>query len=853
MAENENIEYRLKVHIDDASKSMEDLDKVEGKIKKLWDSMSSPQSGMASEPSKELQKFAEDFEKTMDSMRGSKKLDIISQMFGKFTDPNASTQERFKIKEGLKRILSDVEVEFANLERRMKDRGILSDDQIKSVMQNGLGESYGVYSQARQMQKGIDGILPGEGGHQGLRQYAKMAAMYMIGYMISDLVRGGGDLYQAGMMTEAQISQRGATTFDMNSMLSNRVLRSSMHMQNVMQGLELRKQGQTFFGNLGGSLIGAGIGGFLGSLVAPGIGTVAGVGIGSMIGGAIGGEIGGISGTQDITAEMKRQEHEIAKNRFLSQIMGIAEQRVNIFDQLDVTRTKFGARTGLGSLGGAGLGYTDAERYGMGTMQAGLTGRFNENAFVSQLAFSRAFGYSPEEIFRASISERFTNTPVGANELFSRKDLADRTGMGNRFPELVGAINNLALIMTRAGANATEQELMKFGNLPFMLFGDTARGRMGDLGMDTLMGIHGAFQQEPGSAQDAFLFMSTYNIHKGNLLQYSKLKEQGVFGQGNLEAMLQGVEQYRDPERQQWVLQSLRMNPHLAEAIVKKGFNEDGTINHDFIKEFNKLNDSSEGSEDRLAELLEISKENLSGAEKHKEDLVRSMTDTGEKIASAVRQMEETTVNVQNQVLGNQESWDIITREFNQGVREFVDVINKMFEMESGFTGNEEGRLFNLQVGNKSGLDLLRNAPKGSFGLHYQFTSEVDQKKDELYLPIGKTDAGNYAFLKINPEQMGVYIKDKGELEQVTNYIMEQAKNQAGNWISIDAIKEILKQYEKTDMRKNPGGSTEGVRAEFHFHASPANIPDILSRVGKTLEDMVAERAMPSVPDNNYD
>jgi hypothetical protein len=346
----------------------------------------------------------------------------------------------------------------------------------------------------------------------------------MIGYQIAQLVQGGGQFYQASQMAGADISMRSNTLLDLNSIIGSRVETSQNNMSNVMQGLQLRKQGYEFAGSVAGGLLAAGLtaGGM--ALAGTGIGTPIGLGmlgVASMVGSSAGGTIGGILGTNDITAEMKAQEHEVLKNKFLGQIMPIAEQRVGVYDQLDTVRAKFRARTGSGLSGITnGLGYTEAEQYQLGLMQSGVTGHFNQNTFAGQTAFARANGYDPSEIYQSGIATRYTGQEVGANNLARRQALADQTGMGTRMPDLIAAINGLSVVMTKSGVDPTEGTLLQAANLPALLFGNSARGRMGDLGMETIMGINSAFQQQPGSAQDAFLFQATYGMHKGNLNKF---------------------------------------------------------------------------------------------------------------------------------------------------------------------------------------------------------------------------------------------------------------------------------------------------------------------------------------------
>lgn len=875
MDSQNNLELKLGL---DAKGIKDTFGQVEGDLTKsaakIFDSVSKKFS--MKEPSDEIKKFVEDNNKLFEQLKSSKKLDLSEIIWGKINDPQASKQERYKAMGEFKRTVDEMHLEIENAQRKLRERakGVgLNPDAVDQSLQYGLGEkTYKDYMSAGDLGKATgDNMRMGPQGHDGLRQYAKQAAMYMIGYMVSDLVRGFGQYGQANLMTGADISMRSNTILDLNSIVGTRIETSQTNMRNVMQGLQLRKQGYEQVGSFGGSILGALGGGLLGGLISAGnpVGAMVGAGIGSMIFGSAASEYGGFLGTKDITKEMKAQEHEILKNKFVSQVMGVAEQRVGVFDQLDQTRTKFRARTGGTYLGTDGLGYTQAEQYQLALQQEGVTGHFNQNTFAGQTAFSRAYGYDPTQMYQAGVSTRYTGEEVGANNLGRRKDLADRSGMGNRLPELINSVNSLAVIMAKSGVNPTEGSLMQMANLPFLLSGNSARGRLSDLGMDSIMGINGMFQQSAGTAGDAFLFQAMYGKHGGNLNKFDLMKQQGIFGDGNLRSVIEAGSQYGGKETTQMLFKSLGMDPKGAKTLSDAAYNEDGSVNEDFLKQFESIDTNTEEGKDKLAEITGLSREQISGAEKHKEDMVKKMAEIGEKIAGEVRKMQDKLVEVQNNVLKESKSWDLITKEFNQGVADFVEAVKKLYveeqtkgtyeeqkkinpnitreQYDAGISGDEMNAMYNILHKKENWKEVLSNYNVEGESSNKDSPLQVgliDKDKRIYRWMLGDNDKGEHQYLKMalipgNQDYFNIKDDAENEMFQRMNSDAFHGNNSLlPEWESGgDYTPKAPKKNSMGDPRLK-GGAEKEIGAIFNFNYTGNNKDKILREVSTGLDDL---------------
>ncbi len=714
MNSNHDIEFNLKANTSQLKQQLGELDKVGGGAGaggtgggamggKLFDKQS------MGDPGAEAQKFIDIFGKKMEGLKYDKRLDIIGGMLDQMNSPGASMQTKAKLQKRVESLLNDLDVVWRNTQRIFTDKGgkegISPEGVLKGMIHSVGGSAAEMYLNAKDISARMsawdtgggsgdkNNILLGDRSNpmnpngDAISKYARKAAGYLIGYMVADAIGNAGQMYQSMMRAEANIFQRAGTTFDMGSVMQTGLMTSAMHRENIMQGLEIRNQGYSVAGQLGGLGIGLGVG-----LLTAGMTGGLSLGIAPMIGSRLGGEIGGIYGTQDITDEMRKQTEFIAKDKMVGQLMGIASQRVGIYDEMDTVRARFRARTRTSDIGGTGTGYTDAELYGLGTQQAGVTGYFNKQTFTDQLRFSRAFGYNPSEIFSAGVSTRYTGQNVGASELFARKELAERTGMGSRLPELIQALNQLTGIMTKVGANVSESSMMQAANLPFLLFGNTARGRMGDQGMDTLMGINAMFNQESGSAGDAYLYQA---LKPRSLQEFDIMKEKGVFGEGNLRKVIEYTGQFGGSGLQERLFKGLGIgSASLRKAITDQAFYQEdgigtdgtahkkGEVNKDFLAKFESIDvNTSEGTK-QMAALLNVSEEAISDAEKHKKDMVDTMVKTGEKIAKSVHEMQIKEVQSQNAVLENQAVWNIVTETFKKAVFDFQQAVNKILGID---------------------------------------------------------------------------------------------------------------------------------------------------------------------------
>lgn len=742
----EDLQFNLKLNMENAKKELEDFGSSVGN-KGAGGTMGGAMYDKKafSDPSDQAKKFVDQFGKGMESMKFDKRLDIISHLTEKMNDPGTSMQSRAKIEKRLESYYTDLDLINKNQMRKFIDKGRragFSKGDVIEGMALGLGEEVaGVYGSAGSNAASFGNRpAPGEKPSES-NKYAQKAAAYLIGYMMADTIKNAGAMYQSLQMTEANIQQRAGTTFDMGSVMQTGLMTSAMHRENIMQGLQIRKQGYSTAGSLAGLGIGLGVGVLTGGL---------GLGVAPMIGSALGGEIGGIFGTDDITDEMKKQTEFIAKDKMVGQLMGIANQRVGMYDEMDTARARFRARSGTSDVGGSGTGYTQAELYGLGHQQESVTGHFNKKTFTDQLRFSRAYGYNPAEIFNAGVTTRYTGQEVGASELFSRKELAERTGMGTRMPELIQGINQLAGVMTRVGANPTESSMMQAANLPFLLFGDSARGRMGDMGMDTLMGMNSMFRQQSGSAGDAFLYQA---LKPKSLQEFDLMKEQGIFGQGNLRKVTEYAGQFGSSAMTERIFKGMGVeSASLRKAFTDQAFNEDGTVNKDFLEKFEKIDTNTEEGTKQMADLLKVSEEAVSGAERQKKALVDAMVKTGGDIVKAVHEMQLKEVQEQNKVLENQKTWDIITEAWRKSVFDFQEAVNKLLGITSADTQKAISDFsWNMTHQDKDGLhsrDILSKLKSSDYGLEEYDLASSRRDPNSVYFdlddPVRTDRSGSY-------------------------------------------------------------------------------------------------------------
>lgn len=891
MNSNHDIEFNLKANTSQLKQQLGELDKVGGGAQggaggtgggamggKLFDKQS------MGDPGAEAQKFIDIFGKKMEGLKYDKRLDIIGGMLDQMNSPGASMQTKAKLQKRVESLLNDLDVVWRNTQRIFTDKGgkegISPEGVLKGMIHSVGGSAAEMYLNAKdigsRMSAWDTGGAGGAGGRGGnpndplnpsgnpVSQYARKAAGYLIGYMVADAFRNAGAMYQSMQMAEANIFQRAGTTFDMGSVMQTGLMTSAMHRENIMQGLQIRNQGYSVIGQLGGLGIGLGVGLMTGGL---------GLGIAPMIGSAIGGEIGGIVGKSDITDEMRKQTEFIAKDKMVGQLMGIANQRVGMYDEMDTVRARFRARTGTTNIGGTGTGYTEAELYGLGTQQAGVTGYFNKQTFTDQLRFSRAFGYNPSEIFSAGVSTRYTGQNVGASELFARKELAERTGMGSRLPELIQALNQLTGIMTKVGANVSESSMMQAANLPFLLFGDTARGRMGDQGMDTLMGINAMFNQESGSAGDAYLYQA---LKPRSLQEFDIMKEKGVFGEGNLRKVIEYTGQFGGSGLQERLFKGLGIgSASLRKAITDQAFYQEdgigadgtshkkGEVNKDFLAKFESIDvNTSEGTK-QMAALLNVSEEAISSAEKQKKELVDQMVKTGGQIVKAVHEMQLRDVQEQNKVLENQAAWKVITDTFTKSIFDFGEAVKKLLGVDDA-TINTENVAWNIlkndkkEYGRKDELAKAKyyriekyntlNPRRDADALYFDLDDEkhTEQFNGELIFSVGKR-------LRIDRPGL-VNLGIKGDLTKQQAIIDDLSlkedlfeKDITGGDLSEEEQK---KAFKKLDIP--PSG--QGGRGDGHtiiFNINAATRAGIHAELDNHL-DSLAQMAHPTKLANNF-
>ena len=797
---------------------------------------------LSSLPTDQFEKYIKKVQSIIDGLKNKGSIDVSKLLFERLTDENLSQQDQVKILRTLSKQMNALEGFYENAKRRIGDitkemfPGKSAGEQggiVNEIMRQGLGgDIYSGLSQAgassRKFEMEADDInksVQTVMNKPDTKRHLRLFGQYIMGYMFSNLISAGGSYIESSMMTSAQAFQRTGTTFDLTSFVGSKIQTSQMRMANEMAFEELSKKRSELIGSGAGSALGLGIG----LLLAPMTGGAS-IPLGMLIGGSAGSTTGGIIGTSGISELVRKQTPEIAANKFLEQVYGIAERFSGSFDEMDVARRRFAARTGRGSIPGAGLGYTDAELYQLGLSQSGVTGQYDPNTFLGQTAFARAFGYNPQDIYSAGMSTRFTGQNVGANELMMRKELADRMGIGSRLPEMIQAMNQLAAVMTKSGVNATEADLQRFSMLPNMLFGNTARGRLPDLGMETIMGMQSMFGTEAGSAQDAFLFQALFPQHKGNIYQFQLMKEQGIFGKGNLRSILSGASKYGalGENGLNALFEGMGVqSASLRKAIIDKAFVPGGGLNEDFIKQFESIDTNTEEGKDRLAELLGIAKDQVSGAEKTNEIIKRIESTVGAKIAPDIHQMRIDLAKMQGSILGDKDTWQVIMNQMQQGMKDFLEAVKMMkdvFEQTKGYTQNERDNMFNA-VTQKQGWEKAFTGLK--MNEVWDFNKLPFENDGWLYIPVGekqeRSPSGNmltkYKYLQIEGTPSWLKVMNDIERDEIQKDVWQQY------------------QWEKERRSKNPDGKGGGENI-INFFISASERAQIHQRLDEHLDEL---------------
>lgn len=590
---------------------------------------------------------------------------------------------------------------------------------------------------------------------QHMSGIGKYVLMGLIGNLITTVSRSLGDpLFgtfpsQAEMMTTAQQHQASGMAFS-SSLLGHRLITSETDMQNRMRQLELEKTE----------------GGALGSVLGYGLPIAIGLGLAPFTGGAslmwgaatslgtgpLGTELGTYPGTENISEEMKEQTPFKAWNKLMAEYYGIAGERVSAFERKDVAETLLRARYGTG-IEGRGLGYSDDQLARMQYMSGMVTDNYNSSTFKGQLAFSRAYGYSFQDIAMSNMSSRFTGEEVGPSELMMRKNVADTTGA--KLTDLNRSLVQLSQIMARVGSSS-ESGMMRASMLANTIFpnGDP-RGKMDLMGMETIAGLQSMFQNAPGSAEDAFMFQALGPLHGGDLWEFEKLKSQGIFGEGTMENVAGMVGQYGD--RGKWVLNALtKGNVPLSDALSKK-ITEMGP--EAFMKEWNEktegIEENTEEQKKVLQDMLGIAVDNVSKTEQFQSEMINRQASIGEVLQDSFYTLQKIEEGVRNQTLT--EMWPKMFEELQkmgEMMLEATREISKNYQREMDITDRESDFIYNLTrpKGSKERgwAENIINDPFNKGFISKVFPNNFGDTSDSMIVPYEFDKDGNVmTYLKV--------------------------------------------------------------------------------------------------------
>lgn len=336
----------------------------------------------------------------------------------------------------------------------------------------------------------------------------------------------------------AGIEAKERTSFDFGSPLG---MYSTRQQYEVYKTTEERLRDYELYGGLAGGgagiLGGALLGGKIGLTGGP-IGAVGGA-IAGGIGGALFGSsmMGKLANIENIEDRAKVEEELSFLNQSWAQLSNYVSQA----QQFDILRTRTRARL-KENFEDVGFGYTP-EQLAQFQMQFGDTfGRYDRNLYREQLAFARAEGIDPQDIFRLNPTARMTNMDVGMLGLDEGSTLAktiygDKIS-GQRIVDVLNEIKEINERMLKLNVDMDTRDALGMSRVPDMLFGiDTPYGRLGELGGQTIRQLEGLMQPK-SLAHEAFLYTS---LQTPNIMEFTELMKGGIYEGDNLLKILKSV------------------------------------------------------------------------------------------------------------------------------------------------------------------------------------------------------------------------------------------------------------------------------------------------------------------------
>jgi hypothetical protein len=376
----------------------------------------------------------------------------------------------------------------------------------------------------------------------------------------------------------------------------------------------------------------------------------------------------------------KRAEVEEELN-FLNQGWATVSNYVNQAQQFDILRTRTRARL-KENFEDVGFGYTQ-EQLAQYQMQFGDTfGKYDSNLYKEQLAFSRAEGIDPQDIFRLNLTARMTNMDVGMLGLDEGSTLAKTIYgdniSGQRIVDVLNEIKEINERMLKLNVDMDTRDALGMSRIPDLLFGtDTAYGRLGELGGESIRQLEGLMQPK-SMAHEAFLYTS---LETPNIKDFTETMKGGIYEGDNLVKILKSV---REATQGDETLSYFMLNEMMPEA--PKGFIPRMTdLLSDEGKEITRFKIESIDEEGKIKyaedEKGERIKETISGYTL--EDFEKELAAYNEqinKLTLTAREDQEVREEINNALTGYSQRADEFTSESEKMLRTLHQNINEAAE-----------------------------------------------------------------------------------------------------------------------------------------------------------------------------
>lgn len=464
----------------------------------------------------------------------------------------------------------------------------------------------------------------------------------------------------------AGIEAKERTSFDFGSPLGMYSTRQQYELYKVT---EERLREAELFGGLGGMAAGA----LAGIPLGP-AGIVGGAVAGGLLGSSIMTKLANIENIED----RAKVEEEL---NFLNQGWATLSNYVNQAQQFDILRTRTRARL-KENFEDVGFGYTQ-EQLAQYQLQFGDTfGKYDSDLYKEQLAFSRAEGIDPQDIFRLNLTARKTDMDVGMLGLDEGSTLAktiygDKIS-GQRIVDVLNEIKEINERMLKLNVDMDTRDALGMSRVPDLLFGiSSPYGRLGELGGESIRQLEGLMQPQ-SLAHEAFLYTS---LGTPNIKDFTEQMKGGIYEGDNLVNILKSI---REATQGDETLSYFMLNEMMPGA--PKGFIPRMTdLLSDEGKEITRFKIESIDEEGKIKyaedEKGERIKETISGYTL--EDFEKELTAYNEqinKLTLTAREDQEVREEINNALTGYSQRADEFTSESEKMIRTLHQNINEAAE-----------------------------------------------------------------------------------------------------------------------------------------------------------------------------